>query len=634
MFFNQEDLLPYFALQCIKFFHYIEHLEIDHLIRSKSRKRTRNPDSHKKNINKQKVEKGLERSTKSKKIIPEKKFKSQVICCKKNCAAKVTIERQQEIFSTFYNLMDWTAKTMFIRNCIVKSTVESSSNPIIQLKKRQYNYEYSFLNDAGLKIAVCKRFLLTCIQVSSSRVNNAMNSIIHNPSAREQRGKKQSWNKTDANDKQIVIDFIDKFPRYRSHYGRSSSDKYYLSPNLNIMKMYREYKLVCEFRQTPVLSEHIFREVFNKEFNLSFKRPRIDTCKLCDEFNAKLTLNRLSCEQRQIETQNKSAHDEEVEKTKSQFLKDVEDAAKSEGTIQCLTFDLQKTLETPSLATSEFYYKRKLWTYNLCIFDEVEKKGYMYVWSENIASRGAQEVASCLKFHLENYLNENAEIIILYSDACGAQNRNIKVVLMLKKVLLTSPNKREIVQKFFTSGHSYNSCDRCFGLIEKQKRVTSAIFSVDHWIQLISRAKKTDPLFEIIEMKSEMFFSTKNLEKMIVNRKKNIFGGKINWHLIAEIRNNKLNEFSLHIRQKSHESEEVVDLKKTNIELRDFIDVELENLNSGYNPISVKKYNDLMCLLKYIPSLYHDFYRNLKVDKNNDDDDYNFATDSECDEIE
>lgn len=41
--------------------------------------------------------------------------------------------------------------------------------------------------------------------------------------------------------------------------------------------MYREYKLLCEFRQKPILSEYIFREVFNTKFNLSFKRPRIDT---------------------------------------------------------------------------------------------------------------------------------------------------------------------------------------------------------------------------------------------------------------------------------------------------------------------------------------------------------------------
>lgn len=620
-------------MQYFKYFNYIECFEIDDVC-SKSRKRTRNPDSHKKNIQKQKVEKGLEHSTKSKRIIPEKKFKSQVICCENNCATKITFERQQEIYSNFYNSMNWTAKTMFIRSCIEKSAVKSSLNPIIQLKKRQYNYKYSFLNDSGIKVVVCKRFFLTCIQVSSNKVNNAINSIKCNPSAQEQRGKKPSCNKTDANDKKILIDFIDKFPRYRSHYGRSSSDRYYLSPNLNIMKMYREYKLVCEFRQTPVLSEHFFRDVFNKDFNLSFKRPRVDTCKLCDELNAKLALNSLSYEQRQIEAHIKSAHDEEVQKTKSQFHKDVEDAAKSEETIRCLTFDLQKTLETPSLNTSEFYYKRKLWTYNFCIFDEVQKKGYMYIWSENVASRGAQEVASCLKFHLENYLNENAQKIILYSDACCAQNRNIKVALMLKKVLLMSRNKREIIQKFFTSGHSYNSCDRCFGLIEKQKRVTSEIFSVDHWIQLISRAKKTEPKFEIIEMKSDMFFSTENLEKIIVNRKKNVFGEKINWHYIMEIRNDKINEFFLHIRQKNHETEEIVDLAKRNIVLRNFIEVELDKLNSGYNPISVQKYNDLMCLLKYIPSHYHDFYRNLKVDKDNSDDDYNFATDSEGDEIE
>lgn len=84
-----------------------------------------------------------------------------------------------------------------------------------------------------------------------------------------------------------------------------------------------------------------------------------------------------------------------------------------------------------------------------------------------MASRGAQEIASCLKFHIENNIPGETENIILYSDGCSVQNRNIKMVMMLKKLLLTNHNLKGITQTFFVSGHSYNSCDRSFGLIEK-----------------------------------------------------------------------------------------------------------------------------------------------------------------------
>lgn len=59
---------------------------------------------------------------------------------------------------------------------------------------------------------------------------------------------------------------------------------------------------------------------------------------------------------------------------KQEWDEDVQKARKDE-TIAKLTFDLEKALETPKLSTNIAYYKRQLWTYNLCIYDEVENKG-------------------------------------------------------------------------------------------------------------------------------------------------------------------------------------------------------------------------------------------------------------------
>lgn len=158
--------------------------------------------------------------------------------------------------------------------------------------------------------------------------------------------------------------------------------------------MYREYKLMCKFREQTVLSKHMFRKVFNTQFNLSFKKPKIDTCKVCEILNMKTSSNDSSYEEQQIDHQSKIAHDDDVERVKLEFHNDIEKARASNGQIQCLTFDLENTLETPSLSVNEAYYKRKLWTYNLCIYDEAVRKGYMYIWSEAIASRGTEEISS------------------------------------------------------------------------------------------------------------------------------------------------------------------------------------------------------------------------------------------------
>lgn len=57
--------------------------------------------------------------------------------------------------------------------------------------------------------------------------------------------------------------------------------------------------------------------------------------------------------------------------------------------------------------------------------------------------------------------------IDMWSDACWAQNKNIKMALMMTHYLMNSELK-SIIQHFYLSGHSYNVCDRMFGIIEKK----------------------------------------------------------------------------------------------------------------------------------------------------------------------
>lgn len=79
-----------------------------------------------------------------------------------------------------------------------------------------------------------------------------------------------------------------------------------------------------------------------------------------------------------------------------------------------------------------------------------------------------KEIASCLLKYFKDHIDENKRHLILNSDSCGGQNRNIRVSLMLKHCLAEENNVDLIEQEFFLSGHSFNSCDRSFSLIEKK----------------------------------------------------------------------------------------------------------------------------------------------------------------------
>lgn len=249
----------------------------------------------------------------------------------------------------------------------------------------------------------------------------------------------------------------------------------------------------------------------------------------------------------------------------------------------------------------------------------------MYVWSENIASRGGQEVGSCLIKHFKNGISNDTKKIILYSDSCGGQNRNIKVTLLLKKFLSENENVQEIEQKFFVSGHSYNSCDRCFSLIEKRKRFVGDVFTPNDWLNVIESSKVSSPKFHITPMQAEDFTSSYDLEKLIVNRKVDVQKGKINWFGFRIIRHEKDELF--HINAEENGVSKIINIKKKGIDENIFRQLHMKCLYPDGKEICQKKYEDLMALLKFIPKQHHSFYLDLKhggVER-----DFGLASDSE-----
>lgn len=94
------------------------------------------------------------------------------------------------------------------------------------------------------------------------------------------------------------------------------------------------------------------------------------------------------------------------------------------------------------------------------------------------------------------------------------------MTLLMKKLLYLLDNLENITQKFFIPGHSYNSCDRSFALIEKQRKVTTEIYVPSHWMNMVRVSKKKEPKFEVIQMEQNDFFCVDPLLNLIVNRKK------------------------------------------------------------------------------------------------------------------
>ncbi|CAH1106653.1 unnamed protein product [Psylliodes chrysocephalus] len=117
-----------------------------------------------------------------------------------------------------------------------------------------------------------------------------------------------------------------------------------------------------------------------------------------------------------------AVHQRRAEKAVTVKKNDIEKHIFSGDTV-VVYFDLQQSLPMPLLTTSKVFYLRQLWTYNFCFYDLINNEANMYVWSEDIASRGSQEIESCL-IRFNRSLPPNVKRMIAYSDSREGQSRN------------------------------------------------------------------------------------------------------------------------------------------------------------------------------------------------------------------
>lgn len=136
-----------------------------------------------------------------------------------------------------------------------------------------------------------------------------------------------------------------------------------------------------------------------------------------------------------------------------------------------------------------------------------------------------------------------------------------------------------------------------------------SIFTPEDWLPVIKGARKKNP-FIVVEMKTENFFSSDQLQARITNRKLNSEKAKVEWLKMQWIQVSREQPYIMKYKYSNNEDVcfyEVNVAKRAQVPLNEPLDLLFPEGRSIDKP----KLADLKDLMPFIPPIHHQFYTNL-----------------------
>jgi len=528
----------------------------------------------------------------------------QVACrcanqCKSLSPARIVFLRQKYAQLTYIEQGNYLLSRIVLsqikrRRKIYQNTPEYS--------RRQCSVRYNIPVESDL-VDVCKRTFMRIFALSNHRLQNLIlfvkrgevqfvSNAGKNTKSQDHRRK---YNEETRNE---VILHIMKFPREVSHYSRSKTSNEYLSPDLNIARMYAKFK---EDNPDTIIHEKYYRTIFRKYFwDLSFHRPRTDTCMTCDRLQLKKKLDPTDL---QI-IRRQEFHLLQAEKASKTMYKHMRESREPDSKTFVISMDLEKVLFVPTLTHSQMYYSRQLSVYNLCIHSGDTQRSYMCIWHEGIAGRGANEIISCFLKVLLSKVTAKRRIEV-FCDNCAGQNKNQMMVFAMLYLVVTRRYK-SIECRFLVSGHSFMPCDQDFAVIEKRKKYVPTM--VPEEIKTLVRTVKKDKPFKVVGITPDDIFDLRKISHKLLNP------AKLNISTVTAVKvtqkslvNNSV--FTKKTYSDTEDWEEVAVAKKR-VKLARDIPTYLPTVKNG-GVIKKDKLQDLQKMIEFLDPQYREFYETL-----------------------
>lgn len=596
--------------------------EITPMKPTKTRKRKRNSGSWLANKARRRRNSGRAyTSTKTKKTYAGKVM-GQPCSCPKKCWGRIS-EHAEDIFVNFWELKDFQSQnTLLVQAMKLKPKIRSYTKG--RKSRRNFTFVYT-VKIQGVEVEICKLMFLSIygLQNNRGRIANLQRQLKDGRQTPKVDGRGRHGNnvrKYSDDDIQTARNFIDGIPKYQSHYSRKQNpNKVYLDTNLNISSLYTNYykKWCSEKNKTPISSDK-FRRLFCEEYNIGFKLPKSDTCPICDAYNIQIESSAI---QENVDKLNslktdRNLHHRQAEAAQDKIKLLSAKAAENPNDIHCIAIDLQQAMPTPKLTVGPAFYKRKLWTFNLGIHDCGSNVGYMFLWTEDTAKRGSDEITSCLIKYLE-LVKPKSKALHIISDNCRGQNKNWTFVALYNS-LVQQGCFNEIFHHFPVVGHTYLPCDRDFGRIESFTRKHPNIYNPDDWEEKIKESNKGKP-FKVTRMQSEDFKDVSSLVHHITKRTVTVDKKPLQFSKASVMRCTSEHPGSLFVA--SSYSFCAANYFEASLKKQGRPSVDSHNVftlaRKYKNKLSIpkKKYDDIVSLMEWVPPAYQRFYNDLITDE-------------------